>query len=107
MDTAMITRVVDDLRHKSAGGVSQDALISQYPKFYKRYPHLFDMATSPTFDAVKFAYTMGLLDNVSRGGRSLEDANVEFGQRMFDDFVAPKIGGGQTPLAFVPPPITP
>ena len=90
MDTKEIIATVAAIRDKLHMTGIED-LKEEYSGFYTRYPRLFDMSTADSFDVEKFTFTMAMYAKVQAQTQTQEEADVEYGQKMFDAYVTPHL----------------
>lgn len=95
-----IMRIVDDIRSCIDGGMvaggenaRRQQFEKKYPEFADRHRHLFDMVCEDEFDRDRLKYMLAMRDSIEKNKISFEDASKEVGQKMFDVYVKPKIGG--------------
>jgi hypothetical protein len=66
---------------------------SKYAALQLRYPALFNMIldTGKNFDLQQFEMMIGMIQKVRDNKVSEQEASVEFGQKMVDKYVTPKL----------------
>lgn len=62
-----------------------------HPSFAERYPALLEMACAPNFDMQRLEYMLNLRGQIQSKARTVEDASIEVGQVLFNEYVKPNI----------------
>jgi len=60
-------------------------------EFQEKYPTLFDKIINNELDEDRLKYMVDMIVSIQGGIKKEEDATIEVGQKLFDDFVAPNI----------------
>lgn len=92
LSSSAIMEIVHDIRTSTLSvSETKTEYAKKYPDFAEQYPVLFASVCEPDFDMNRFKYIMGMRDQVRNNEKSLHDASVQVGQRLFDHYVKPHV----------------
>lgn len=92
-DSDTLMEITKDISGYNGRQKDKERVFSKkYPEFQDRYPVLFELACSDDFDPQKFEYMIKLRNQVMNKERTVEDASVEVGKKMFDVYVGKNVG---------------
>lgn len=63
----------------------------QYADFKKAYPNLYEMACKGISNISVLEFMLDLMEKVHNNETTTHDASVEVGQRLFDQYVSPRL----------------
>jgi hypothetical protein len=90
MDKESIMTIVKTI-HESSVKNKEVYYQDIYKNFKKKYPNLYSMACGKTVDMVTLEYMLDMMDKVQNNVTDQHQASVEVGQKLFDQFVDPKV----------------
>lgn len=90
MDSKEIRTIVLEIACAAGSPKEKEAFFrKRHPEFAESYPALFEMACRPGFDMNRFIYMMEMREKVMQRERTVEDASMEVGQALFNEYVKP------------------
>jgi hypothetical protein len=89
MDPAEVERVRSIATKIRQSTVPNKAIYfsSTFSNFKTRYPLLYDMVCSDRCDDSMLNYMLSMVEKISEGNKTSDDASVDVGQALFDRYV--------------------
>lgn len=90
MKSSEIRTILEEICASKEASKSE-AFGERYPEFKTNYPVLFSKACDGSLDSDRIDYMLRMLEQVQNKSTTQYDASAVVGQKLFDDYVAPRL----------------